>query len=95
MSRSRVERKLDRNGRELKVGDLVRVARDYGAIGGDHDFRRSLRRCTGRVLPIVGWDVTGLAWLPLRRPEVVSVPPRLLTLIRRGRVRGRNVAIAF
>src|SRR5690349_5684547 len=73
-----------RHGREVRVGDLVLVARGPGFVGGQGDYRRDFRRCSGKVLPVVGWDSTGLAWLPLRGCAVLSVAPHLLIVVRRN-----------
>jgi hypothetical protein len=65
------------------TGDLVRVSKHLGTSRAHPEYRASFRRCAGRVLPIAGWDRTGLVWLPLGRGEVVSVAPELLQLVRR------------
>ena len=95
MALAQTRRRLDRHGREVRVGDLVLVAKAPCAVGGDSEYRRNFRQCSGKVLPIVGWDSTGLAWLPLRGRAVVSVAPHLLTVVRRNRSTRRKREIAF
>lgn len=68
----------------LRTGDLVLVSKHLGTTLAPREYRASFRRCAGRVFPIVGWDVTGLAWIPLKRGEVLSVSPALLKLVRRS-----------
>ena len=78
-------RKLNSTVASLRTGDVVKVAKHLGAITAHREYRASFRRCAGRIFPIVGWDTTGLAWIPLGRGEVLSVSPGLLSLVRRGR----------
>src|SRR6187549_1987928 len=68
----------------LKTGDIVRVAKHLGTARSHREYRASFRRCAGRIFPIVGWDTSGQAWIPLGRGEVLSVSPELLRLVRRG-----------
>ncbi|MFX8437276.1 hypothetical protein ABTL87_19140 [Acinetobacter baumannii] len=49
------------------------------------EYRRSFAKCSGKEFVVVGWDVTGLAWLGVRPFEVLSVEPRLLEVVRSGR----------
>jgi hypothetical protein len=86
MAFAQTKRRVDRHGREIRVGDLVLVAKAPRVVGGDSEYRRNFRQCSGKVLPIVGWDSTGLAWLPLRGDHgVLSVAPSLLSIVRRSR----------
>ena len=69
----------------FRTGDIVRVAKHLGTMKVHREYRASFRRCAGRAFPIVGWDMTGLPWIPLGRGEVLTVSPELLSLVRRGR----------
>ena len=84
MKTSRRTNKVGQAKASFGTGDFVRVAKYLGDPRAHREYRASFRRCAGRVLPIVGWDTTGLAWLPLGRGEVVSVSPELLRLVRRS-----------
>lgn len=75
----------DAKGKVIAVGDLVRVAKTLSAPAVA-EYRRSFKRCAGKVFPVVGWDQTGLAWIPLGRSGVLSVEPRLLSVVRKASV---------
>ena len=94
MARSLAFSQLETARRRIRVGDFVRIAKHLGTLRADRDFRRVFRQIAGQVFPVVGWDATGLAWIPLRGGEVLSVAPELLVVVRRCRVRkvanGRN-----
>jgi hypothetical protein len=79
--------KLDRVGTPICVGDFVRVAKCLYSVTAHQEFRADFRRCAGRVFPVVGWDQTGVAWIPNGKMGVLSVEPQLLRVVRRG---GRN-----
>jgi hypothetical protein len=86
MNPSRRPSKVKRITVSFRTGDVVRVAKYLGTTFAHREYRASFRRCAGRVFPIVGWDATGLVWIPLGRGEVLSVSPALLSLVhRRGR----------
>ena len=74
---------LDHRGRNLQVGDVVRVARTLGGVA-HADYRKVFRRVAGRITTIVGWDATGGAWIPIQGCEVITIEPHLLRVIRRG-----------
>lgn len=79
---------LDRCGRPIRIGDQVRVSKSLGSIFGDREYRAMFRRCAGRVFTVVGWDYTGMAWIPISRGEVLSIETRLLKVVgRNGRDR--------
>ena len=83
--------KFDRAGIQIRVGDFVRVAKYLASPRAHREYRGVFRQCSGRVFPVVGWDATGLAWIPLRGGGVLSVAPELLLVVRRGRnQRGNN-----
>lgn len=85
MQRSQSIRHLDRVGRVIRLGDLVRVARSLGCVTPSREYRRSFRLCAGRVLQVLGWDQAGLLWIPLRHGEVLSVEPHILLVVGRAR----------
>ncbi len=65
--------KFDRAGTPICVGDFVRVARCLYSVIAHQEYRADFRRCAGRILPVVGWDSTGLAWIPNGNRGVLSV----------------------
>jgi hypothetical protein len=87
MAQSRVAPTLDRVGNKIRVGDFVRVAKYLASPRAHREYRGAFRQCSGQIFPVVGWDTTGLAWISLRRGEVLSVAPELLVVVRRGRSR--------
>ena len=95
METSRPATKRSSTATSLRTGDIVRVAKHLGTARSHREYRASFRRCAGRIFPIVGWDTSGQAWIPLGRGEVLSVPPDLLRLVRRGagRVVGGGYAV--
>ena len=96
MTRCPTFSKLNTARRQIKVGDFVRIAKCLGTLRAHRDYRRVFRQIAGQVFPVVGWDATGLAWIPLRGGEVLSVAPELLVVVRRCRVRkGANVRNDF
>ena len=80
----------DRAGRAIRIGDFVRLPRAVH-FGTHRDYRQTYRRVARRVLPVIGWDTTGQAWVPIGKWEVLSVEPRLLQLVRRTRVKRRPI----
>ena len=83
--------RFDRARNQIRVGDFVRVAKRLASPRTPREYRRVFHSCSGQVFPVVGWDVTGAAWIPLRRGGVLSVAPALLVVVRRGRnQRGTN-----
>ena len=80
----------DKNGHALIVGDIVRVPRAIPTRDTIREYRQSFRRWAGRLARIVGWDVTGAAWIPVGPGEVLSVEPRLLTFLRGHNCTERN-----
>src|SRR4029077_8655417 len=83
----------DRAGRAIRIGDYVRLPRSVH-FGAHRDYRQTYRRVSSRVLPVIGWDATGLAWVPIGKWEVLSVEPRLLQLVRRARIKRRPIMCA-
>src|SRR5258706_9724293 len=83
METSRRVNKFGQSRASFRTGDLVRVAKHLGTSRAHREYRAGFRRCAGRVFPIVGWDSTGLPWLPLGRGEVLTVSLELLRLVRR------------
>ncbi len=80
----------DRVGRAIRIGDFVRLPRAV-PFGVHRDYRQTYRRFSSRVLPVIGWDTTGLAWVPIGKWEVLSVEPHLLQLVRRTRIKRRPI----
>lgn len=76
---------LDRHGRLVRVGDTVRVAGKLRVRNAHREFVEAFQRVAGRVRKVVGWDKTGGAWIDAGRREVITIEPRLLTIVRRGR----------
>jgi len=74
----------DAKGRAIAVGDLVRVSKTLGVETAPADYRRSFGRCAGKVFPVVGWDRTGAAWIPLGHSGVLSIEPTLLSVVRKA-----------
>ena len=83
--------KVDCSSGSANPGDFVRVAKRASLFHAHREYRLSFRQVAGRVFPIVGWNVTALAWILVRRGEVLSVEPELLVVVRRCRARKRNV----
>ena len=92
MTAATAHRRADRSGRVIRTGDYVRVGRAVGSLGINRDYQRSFRQCQGRIFRVVGWDKTGLAWIPLRNGEVLSIEPRLLSVVRRAPIKARLVS---
>ena len=80
----------DRAGRVIRIGDYVRLPRSVH-FGAHRDYRQTYRRVSSKVLPVIGWDTTGLAWVPIGKWEVLSVEPRFLQLVRRTRIKRRPI----
>jgi hypothetical protein len=76
----------DRAGRAIRIGDFVRLPRSVH-FKAHRDYRQTYRRLSRRVLPVIGWDTTGLAWVPIGKWEVLSVEPWLLQIVRRTRIK--------
>ena len=75
----------DRDGMKIRIGDRVRVARTLRGGYVHPEFRREFQKIAGRITTIVGRDITGGAWIPVRNSGVITLESHLLELVRRGR----------
>ena len=76
--------RIDKAKKPIHVGDWVRLPRSPGKYPVHGEWLRTFNRFSGRVLRVVGWDTQGYAHLDIG-PELLSVEPYLLKVIRSGR----------
>jgi len=76
----------DCDGRRIRIGDRVRVARSLRGGYVHPEFLRAFQEVAGQLTTVVGRDTTSGAWVPFRGSEVITLEPYLLKLVRRGRV---------
>lgn len=70
--------RTDKVGKEIRIGDWVRLARAPEKFPVNREWLRVFHRFSGRTLRVVDWDYEGYACLDIGG-EVLSVEPRLLT----------------
>jgi hypothetical protein len=73
----------DKGNHQISIGDWVLLPKTPETFPVHREYAKTFRKFSGRVLRVVGWDSEGYAWIDINK-EVLSVPPQILTLVRRG-----------
>ncbi len=81
----------DMAGAAIAVGSRVWVTPFARLYKCHPEFRREFRKIAGQTSTLVGWDVTGGAWLGLGRSGVITVDSHLLKVMCRVSGRPRSM----